>query len=80
MKEYRIKEVSVDGVFANSETKGCIINWEDYDGYFGQIRITSPSYVHLVKDNIRIDSENMSPEFVKAVLCRMVDLAFKRKI
>jgi hypothetical protein len=79
MKDYHIKNVFVGGVFANGNTKGASIGWEDYEGYFGQISIVSPENIHLAGDNVQIDSENMSPEFIKAVLCRMVDLAYKEQ-
>ena len=44
------------------------LEWEDDQGFFGQIDF------HMdFRGDWAIDSENMSKDFVKAVLCKMVD-------
>ena len=77
MTEYVIDEVSIEGVVAyldNFDRKPRFrftINWCGDKG-FGEIAIVYQPDT----DEFFIDSELMSREFVKAVLCKMVDKAF----
>jgi len=68
-----IKSVSVVGVFSQYGDKGVRIGWFDDDGYFGNLSIKQVEGNNPSETNMFIDSENMSKEFVKEVLCAMVD-------
>jgi len=62
-------EVSFYGIHGNSGMIGFSLNWEDPKFGFGQIEINQGN----ADGKIFIDSESMSPEFVKSVLCALVD-------
>jgi len=64
-------EVTFYGVHGNPETIGFTLDWSDPKFGFGQIGIDQDNKT----GEILIDSESMSPEFVRSVLCALVDKA-----
>lgn len=64
-----ILEVKIIIVCANADGLGFKLAWTDDNGYFGEISFaTSEAGNHTC-----IDSENMSKDFVKKVLAKLVD-------
>lgn len=71
----KIDEVRLEGVYANPEEMGITLGWEGDEGY-GLINFRF-YYPETEEQDyfIAIDSELMGREFVKQVLCQMVDNA-----
>jgi hypothetical protein len=67
-------ETNIGGVFANESQVGFKIKWFNADkGEWGEILITrNNSFFNF---DVIIDSENMNKDFVKNVLCTLVDNA-----
>ena len=64
-------EVDFYGVHGNPENIGFTLNWSKDGVGFGQLSIRQ-----MLEDNsIEIDSECMGKEFVKEILCALVDNA-----
>jgi len=64
-----ISEVKIISVWADIDDLGFILTWEEDSGYFGQMRFS----VAEAGNRTIIDSENMSKEFIKKVLTKLVD-------
>lgn len=69
--EINANGVGIGGVYSNKDEMGFRIYWNGSLG-FGNININQ-----FINKNgvIRIDSEHMSKDFVKKVLCSLVDQA-----
>jgi hypothetical protein len=65
-----IVDVYIDGVFSNKDEMGISIAWAAKGTGFGNISITE-----FTTGEVLIDTENMSKEFVKEVLCALIDKA-----
>ena len=63
--------VDINGTWVNSEDMGFRIHWEDEEKGFGQL-----DFIKLkVNGKIIINNECMSKEYMKKVLCTLVDNA-----
>jgi len=60
--------VYIEGVFAHEDGKGFVIQWADIEHGLGKIRFTQDGV-----SNLTIDAEYMSKDFVRKILCSMVD-------
>ena len=67
----RIYGAELEGVFCNANTRGFRVTW-DSDVGFGQFDF----YIETNNNNkLIISNEHMSKEFIKEVLCKLVDVA-----
>ncbi len=64
-----MSEAKIVSVWADIDGLGFLLTWEDDAGYFGQVRFSTAE----VGNHTVIDSENMSKDFIKKVLAKLVD-------
>jgi predicted aconitase len=65
-----ITSVHIDGIFSNKDETGISIAWAARGVGFGNMSI-----IEFSNGEVLIDTENMGKEFVKEVLCALIDKA-----